>query len=314
MTPIWHRLGLAAVLTFTLCLGAAAFAQDEEEYEGFPPPPGDDFGEPPAVAPLTPDDPPPPGYFEPPPGFAPPRQSQQAPKTGDPNPGMTASGTEEVPVDPTVVAPLPPKGQTTPAPRPHRAARAQINLDELMVPPYQRHRPQWAIGAMTSLAPLGACGSAANMTDPSAIAAALQVEFQPRIFQKFGVLGIGPTFTVFPSNDLTSSLMGLWGVSGQIRYQLRYFREQWVVPTAAYSFGSIFYDFSAGSGSVSVSGPILGAMVLLNVVDPDSAASFYSDLGVSRSYLVAEYHLENGSDGTVNFGGEAFYFGLRVEF
>ncbi|MCC7441086.1 MAG: hypothetical protein IT285_05615, partial [Bdellovibrionales bacterium] len=66
--------------------------------------------------------------------------------------------------------------------------------------------------------------------------------------------------------------------------------------------------------AVSVSGPFFGAWFLLNVADQESAASFFSDYGVSRSYLVGEMHLASGEDENIRVAGSALYFGLRVEF
>ena len=48
--------------------------------------------------------------------------------------------------------------------------------------------------------------------------------------------------------------------------------------------------------------------------DPDSAATFFSDYSVARSYLVAELHMTTGSDSNLSFSGNTYYFGMRVEF
>ncbi|MCC7440986.1 MAG: hypothetical protein IT285_05110, partial [Bdellovibrionales bacterium] len=124
-----------------------------------------------------------------------------------------------------------------PAPAPQSIAAgsrlSRAELRERLIPRYQRHRPQWAIGLLSSLKAFGSEGAAGTASSSTnIIAAALQVEFQPRFLQKFGVLGLGPTLAVYPAGSLTSSVTELFSFGGQIRYQALMFREKPVLPVA----------------------------------------------------------------------------------
>ncbi len=55
-------------------------------------------------------------------------------------------------------------------------------------------------------------------------------------------------------------------------------------------------------------------MLLLNFMEPSSAAEMYYSHGVSRSYLVAEMRNLAGTDANVTVSGSSYFFGLRLEF
>jgi hypothetical protein len=61
-------------------------------------------------------------------------------------------------------------------------------------------------------------------------------------------------------------------------------------------------------------GPFVGAMFLLNVLDRETAASFYDNVGVSRSYLVAELRQLAGADERISINERSLFFGLRIEY
>jgi hypothetical protein len=195
------------------------------------------------------------------------------------------------------------------APAPESMAQrvSKAELREQLTPTYQRTRPQWAFGLWGSIQALGSEGAAgAGASNTGVAAAQVEVEFQPKFLQKYGVLGVGPSFTFYPSSTLGTTV---WGVGGQARYQLRYFREQPIVPVAGYSL-----EIVNNGSTLTAQGPLFGAWLLLNVADEESAASFFTDYGICRSYLVAEMRLITGDGTQIHFGGSTLYFGVRLEF
>lgn len=186
-----------------------------------------------------------------------------------------------------------------------------------MIPGYQLERPQWGVEFVASLKALGGTPSIPNLGEDVIRAFSLQLEYQPPFIQSFGILGIGPSVNFYPPSNppaVAKSAVGLFSFGAQTRYQLRYFREQPLVPTAAYNVEFWNYYLVDGtSGRFWAHGPIFGGMLLLNFLDPSSAAEFFVTSGVSRSYAVVEVRLLNGGDEVISFSGYSLYFGLRVE-
>lgn len=143
------------------------------------------------------------------------------------------------------------------------------------------------------------------------------MEFQPAFLQGIGVLGLGPSVTIYPAigGNFTSSPLSIWSAGGQVRYQMRWFHEQLIVPMVGYAYEYFRYNLADGNtGYIQSMGPMFGIYVYLNALDPDSAADFYSNYSGIRSYLVAEAKLLSGADDLVTLSGMGFYFGLRMEF
>jgi len=185
------------------------------------------------------------------------------------------------------------------------------------VPIYQRVKPQWAMEIAASMKALGTQPSVGGLPGTAKIkAVSLQMEYQPKEIQDYGVLSIGPNASIYPitPRSLANGLFGLWSLGAQVRYQARYFREQPIVPMAGYGAEYAFYDLNGSKGNLLATGPMLGAMLLLNVIDSSTAAEFYVNHEVARSYLVAEYRSLRGSSDVVNFSGSSVFFGLRFEF
>jgi hypothetical protein len=87
------------------------------------------------------------------------------------------------------------------------------------------------------------------------------------------------------------------------------------VPTIGYEYQYLTYALTTGpQGAMPLSGPVFGAMFLLNVLEPTSAAEMYVEQGISRSYLVAEFKSLQGNDANLSISGQSFFFGLRFEF
>ncbi len=185
--------------------------------------------------------------------------------------------------------------------------------------------PRWAFELLGSFR---AFGSQGRLGDPASTQVAPQgansiralqmaLEYQPDLLSRIGVVGFGPYFTFYPLSErqVVSRSLSLWSWGAQFRYQARYFEEQWFVPVVGYFLQSTHYSLVTGSkGSLSSSGPIFGLWILLNFLEPKSAADFYADHGVLRSYLVAEIRRPSGSNSDLLLSGGSFFFGLRFEF
>jgi hypothetical protein len=126
---------------------------------------------------------------------------------------------------------------------------------------------------------------------------AIQLDYQALLPENWGVLGVGPFATLYPSlkNPVSGYAFGL-----QARYQFRYWGHQWFVPTAGYA--ADYLNFVERKVRRA---PTAGLYFLLNVLDRNTAGSFFANYGVSRSYLVAE---------TILSSDRSYFFGLRIEY
>lgn len=197
-------------------------------------------------------------------------------------------------------------------------ATETTNFDS-RIPVYQQMRPLWAFSVSGSLKALGTSPGIPNLGDSKVRAFSMQFELQPQFIQPLGVLGVGPSLNLYPVSPIggvtRAALGGLWSVGGQVRYQARFFREQPLAPYAGYAMEYWNYRLVDESrGSLTAKGPFFGALLLLNFLDQETAAEFYLDSGVLRSYLVAEIKTLEGQDGLIQLSGRSYYFGLRFEF
>ena len=144
----------------------------------------------------------------------------------------------------------------------------------------------------------------------------LVIEYQPKFLQFLGVIGVGPTGSLYPifNANITSTLFSLHSYGAVARYQARFFRNQFLVPVVGYT-GEVFnYSFIAGqSGKVWIKGPLYGLWLLLNPLEPSAASNLYIDYGISRTYLIVEAQNLVGSDENVSIQGFTYYLGLRIE-
>jgi hypothetical protein len=221
-----------------------------------------------------------------------------------------------------------PETQPTPAPgvepAPAESATAvagstRKSARDYSVPFYQQKRPQWALEL--AVATHSAFGDVGRLQGASRSGLRLfQVlgEYQPVWFQPAGVLGLGVSaglYSTSPNNQVTNNLSGLLSYGYQARYEARFIRNQWIVPTVGYVGEWVRYALKGGSaGTVSARGIFYGGMILLSAFDEGSAAELYATLGVSRVYLLAESRSREGSDTNVTLGGRSYFFGLRFEF
>lgn len=187
----------------------------------------------------------------------------------------------------------------------------------MLIPKYQRNKPQWAYQLSGSVNALGS----ENFFPIETGGVSVQFEFQPRFIQKFGILGLGLNLNAyylsagsgFPTPALPIPF-GIFSGGGQVRYQLRYLREQAIVPFGGYTAEYAYYNLTSGSGTYWAHGPLVGGMILLNIFEPSAAAEMYADTDISRTYLTTEVRFISGGDGVVNVPmGPSVYVGLRFE-
>lgn len=146
------------------------------------------------------------------------------------------------------------------------------------------------------------------------------IDWQPKFLQSIGVVALGATANVYPVtplSGLTENGLDIWSVGFSAKYQAKWFRGQWVVPYAGYEAQYLNYrtdSIEIGSGSTMFSGPVLGAMLLLNWLEPKAAFEMYDNTGIKRSYLFAEWKsLAAQSEPAFSTVGQSLHFGLRFE-
>lgn len=196
------------------------------------------------------------------------------------------------------------------------AETASSEYRDLSIPSYTYLKPRWGLELAASLNAFG--GTALTSAQGTNPAYGFSAHFDYQIpFQKFGILGVGPSLALYPimGGTVTSSVFSVFSAGAQIRYQARYFREQPVLPMVGYAVEYMSYRFiSGGNGWVLAKGPVLGIWVLLNWIEPSAASDFYVDAGILRSYLVVEWRALAGSDSNISFQNGSYYFGIRLEF
>jgi hypothetical protein len=235
-------------------------------------------------------------------------------------PETKEQGSEEVVAQPE--APPSPAPAAEPAREestPSVAGRTRKSARDYSIPYYQQKRPQWALElAAAARSGFGSEGRLAGASSSGVRSFQILGEYQPLWFQSAGVLGLGVSaglYSTDPANQVTSNLAGLLSYGIQARYEARFIRNQWVVPTIGYAAEWVKYSLRSGaSGTVDAGGIFYGAMLLLSAFDEASAAEMYANLGVSRVYLLAESRSREGTDANLTLSGRSYFFGLRFEF
>lgn len=184
---------------------------------------------------------------------------------------------------------------------------------------YQNFRPQWGLELQGAALNDRELTQIQNGKKYSMYSLGLQWEFQPRFIQTIGVLGAGLSLGAHPGQiaegKVKSDLIFAWSAGGQVRYQARFFENQWIVPMVAYSAEIMNYQLRATPvGRLMTRGPTLGAWILLNALDTKSGRTLFYDYGVARTYLVAEMKTMTGQDTVVKTNGRTYYVGLRFEY
>jgi hypothetical protein len=209
-----------------------------------------------------------------------------------------------------------PLTEVEPTPEPDVAPvvrQADAQRPNPRIPRYHHSRPTWGAEITGSLKALGGADLIANGKSVNSLS--FQFEFQPAFLQLIGVIGFGPSFSVYRANGVTNKFVDFWGVGGQVRYQARYFRQQPIVPMAGYEIQHMRYKFSTGTdGFATAKGPFYGAWLLLNFLDPGAAAESYVESKISRTYAVFEFRDLRADTRDFSSAGKSIYFGLRFEF
>jgi hypothetical protein len=191
------------------------------------------------------------------------------------------------------------------------------------VPMYDRENPNWGVDIHGSLQALGATGiateNAAGIVDHDIRNFGFGVEYEPEFLQSIGVVSIGPSANLYvasPSGELTSGAFSIMSAGMSAKYQLKFWRGQPLVPFFGYEIQMIKYRFEVdeiGSGITTAQGPVFGAMLLLNWMEPSAAHSLWADTGIKRTYLVGEMKMLTAGEPLLSVDGQALYFGLRME-
>lgn len=321
----FQAVAATAACALLASINSAAYAEPLPEASSFAP--GSDSITEPATAPPplpSPLDAPVAGTTEQVPLPAP-SAAPLAPIAGEesppPAPAAVEVKPEEAPTPPATIAtddgsvpaPIPDPSSSDPASA-VAESRAQRNS---RIPRYTLSRPSWGVQVTGAAKALGGKDLLGSQAGNPTRALQFSVEYQFPYLQTIGVLSLGPSagiYPIFPGGTVTSTVASLWDVGGQVRYQARFFREQPLVPVVGYEARYLTYRFKDGpAGALMTQGPFFGGMFLLNIIEPSSAAEFYINTGVSRSYLVAEVRTISGSDNNINFSGATYFFGLRLE-
>jgi hypothetical protein len=192
------------------------------------------------------------------------------------------------------------------------------------IPMYDRENPNWGIDIHGSLQALGATGittanAATGEIDHDIRNFGFGVEYEPEFLQSLGVVSIGPSANLYvasPSGSLTSGSFSILSGGMSLKYQLKFWRGQPLVPFFGYEIQMIKYRFAVeeiGSGITTAQGPVFGAMLLLNWMEPSAAHSLWADTGIKRTYLVGEMKMLTAGEPLLSVDGQALYFGLRME-
>ena len=181
----------------------------------------------------------------------------------------------------------------------------------------QHESPTWGVELAGSPLVAGGTGLASAHPASDSNGFSLQVEYQPRFLRGYGTLGAGPVAALYPvstSQGITHNGLSIWSVGAAVRYQARYFRNQWIVPSLGYQYEQLRYTFLTGQqGWTSLAGPVVGVEFLLNALDRERADDLYAAAGISHTYLVAEARDLTGADATIHAAAVSWFFGLRLE-
>jgi len=139
-------------------------------------------------------------------------------------------------------------------------------------------------------------------------------------FQKIGIFSIGVNGgflkLVAPTTSLSNNLFNPI-VGGQVRYQLKFFSNQPIVPT-----GAVTYDYYqlknsspvATNASGSQLGLSYGLMLNLSWIDQVTARGAYQSLGLTKFYLTGEIFQSEFTNAVFYLNSKFYLFGIRAEF
>ncbi len=140
-------------------------------------------------------------------------------------------------------------------------------------------------------------------------------------YQKLGIFSIGPNLGVLslktPNQALTYPRLMNPMIGAQLRYQLKVWVNQFIVPTASLSFD--YYRLKsnlpiASYASGTVLSPSFGALINLGWIDSHTAKDSFQSLGITRTYLSAELQQTAFSNEVFSLNAKLYLLGVRVEF
>jgi hypothetical protein len=180
------------------------------------------------------------------------------------------------------------------------------------VPWYQALPPSWSLHLKAAVSGLPSAGNG-NL---------YQLGLEWLIpWQKIGVFSIGANLGILPLEGPSgsplsgSNLMNAFA-GGQLRYQLRVFNNQLLVPTATLTYD--YYRLKLTNPAVDfVSGSQMGmgygVMLNLGWIDPITSRGAYQSLGLTRFYLTTEIFQSQFSNFAFNLNSRFYLFGIRAE-
>jgi hypothetical protein len=251
----------------------------------------------------------------------------EEPMSTEPLPAEEPSVADETPPgEEPVAAETVPESAPGDSSSPSYAEGSSTRSWDRSIPKYDRENPSWGFDIHGSLKALGSSDfvsddGAGNVTDYHTRNFGIGFEYEPEFLQSIGVVSIGPSanlYVVEPMGDITNSAFSIFSLGASIKYQLRFMRGQPIVPFAGFEAQMIRYSFAgdtdAGQGWTTATGPVFGALLLLNWMEPSAAHSLWSDTGIKRSYLVGEMKMLKAGEPDLSVDGSALYFGLRMEY
>ncbi len=181
------------------------------------------------------------------------------------------------------------------------------------VPWYQALSPSWAVHLRAAISGLPSAGNG-NL---------YQAGLEWLIpWQKLGVFSIGANLGILPlegpaESPLSGSNLMNAFVGGQLRYQLKVFHNQILVPTATVSYD--YYRLKLRTANIDyVSGSQMGygfgAMLNLGWIDPVTSRGAYQALGLTRFYVTAELFQSPFANFAFSLNSRFYLFGIRAEF
>jgi len=140
-------------------------------------------------------------------------------------------------------------------------------------------------------------------------------------FQKAGIFSLGANLGLLPlqaptTSIVSSNLLNPF-VGAQLRYQLKVFKNQPLVPT-----GALTYDYYR----IKNNNPVLnfvsgfqigysfGLMLNLTWIDQMTARDAHRSIGLTKAYLTAEIFQSEFQNAAFYLNSRFYLFGLRTEF
>ncbi len=168
---------------------------------------------------------------------------------------------------------------------------------------------QWGTSLTATLNALGAHALTPQQGSQPMSALSWILDYQPQWLQKYGILSMGTHLCLYPTQQIQKRTL-LMSYGGQIRYLLRYGKDQLLVPVLGYAVEWLPDPTHSG---LLMHGPNLGLWILLNRIEPLSSISLYRHSGILRSYWVIDYQILEGKTRNVWIHGGSYFSGLRVE-